>query len=439
MNVSECSSSFKRSRCDLDEQAIRGSNKLTQEGSNNIDLNCSVSHDPSAPMQKKTRISPHSTFYRNDTLFGDSLDSEDIAPCTPYRGGVSYGSTELYDNNSFEPVDFFNDQGRQTSSSHAFDNMQRNPSSFPYYNEQFSYVTPSRHRSPYNMTSRESMPLDIFEKMPNTVSPYNSSVGFGGSYQNDLLENSYAPHNACHLPSLQPTNSYKENQDQSAQFYGPSESPVSLCSTVSANQPAFAAAAAAAAIGCPLQTSNRKSQNGRKRFKAFHEEKWNDHLNELLQFKEKYGHCLVPHTFPENQNLARWVKRQRRQYKLMKEGNESSTMTQERANILNKEGFIWDSHEIVWRERYNQLLEYKKKHGHCRVPSYCKENPQLASWVKCQRRQYKLFWEGKRSSMSVERTQLLENIGFTWEVRPELKQQRKQDSLRKLAEVLHGL
>lgn len=185
----------------------------------------------------------------------------------------------------------------------------------------------------------------------------------------------------------------------------------------------------------PSIPTDQSTKNGVKRFKPFHEEKWNVHLEQLRDFKKMHGHCLVPHTFPENQHLARWVKRQRRQYKLMLAGQPSSTMTQERVNILNAEGFIWDSHDIIWRERFNQLLEYKNLHGHTRVPSYCKENPRLASWVKCQRRQHKLFWEGKRSSMSAERTQLLNDVGFTWEV----KNKKSGEDYNKLVQVLGDL
>jgi hypothetical protein len=183
------------------------------------------------------------------------------------------------------------------------------------------------------------------------------------------------------------------------------------------------------------------SCSGEIRFREFHEKKWNDHLQQLREFKKMNGHCLVPHTFPENQSLARWVKRQRRQFKLMQDGDKSSTMTQARVELLNQEGFVWDSHDAVWNERYEQLVRYKEEHGHCRVPSYCKKYPQLATWVKCQRRQYKLFWEGKRSSMSAERTRQLDNIGFVWEVRTENKcsDMTKEDSLKKLAEILSDL
>lgn len=166
-----------------------------------------------------------------------------------------------------------------------------------------------------------------------------------------------------------------------------------------------------------LNQSKDQSQAQSTRFKPFHERKWNEQLEELRDFKRKYGNCLVPHTFDENPHLARWVKRQRRQYKLMIEGNAASTMTQERAEILTKEGFIWDSHEVVWMERYTQLVSFMSIHGHCRVPMQSGEFPQLSSWIKCQRRQYKLFKEGKPSSLSHERMRLLNTIGFTWEVR----------------------
>lgn len=39
-------------------------------------------------------------------------------------------------------------------------------------------------------------------------------------------------------------------------------------------------------------------------------------------------------------------------------------------------------------------------------------------WVEHQRRQYRLLKEGKKSSMTDERIQQLEDLGFEWEVGP---------------------
>jgi Helicase associated domain len=46
-----------------------------------------------------------------------------------------------------------------------------------------------------------------------------------------------------------------------------------------------------------------------RRFKPFHEEKWNQRYEELIAFHRKHGHAAVPHTYPPNQQLARWIKR----------------------------------------------------------------------------------------------------------------------------------
>ena len=98
-------------------------------------------------------------------------------------------------------------------------------------------------------------------------------------------------------------------------------------------------------------------------------------------------------------------------------------MTDERITALEKMGFVWDSHGAAWEERWSELAEYRKKTGHCNVPSNFAGSPQLATWVKCQRRQFKLFWAGKPSNMSLDRISKLENLGFEWELRGTKKSQ----------------
>merc|ERR1719330_1015208 len=92
-------------------------------------------------------------------------------------------------------------------------------------------------------------------------------------------------------------------------------------------------------------------------------------------------------------------------------------MTQERIDLLQNVGFVWHSHEVVWQERLSELMEYKKELGDCLVPSNYTPNPKLATWVKCQRRQYKLYLRGSPSNITVERIRILEKAGFEWELR----------------------
>jgi hypothetical protein len=152
------------------------------------------------------------------------------------------------------------------------------------------------------------------------------------------------------------------------------------------------------------------------KFRAYQAENWTEKFEDLIEFRNQYGHCLVPNAFPHNPALAQWVKRQRYQFKLKNEGKRS-TMSDERIRALDEVGFVWDSHSAVWEERLNELLEYKRANGHCNVPSRYAENRQLAVWVKRQRRQYKFYCDDKPSSITNARIAALEAIGFEWDLR----------------------
>eukprot|EP00980_Cylindrotheca_fusiformis_P015732 scaffold4547_cov103-Cylindrotheca_fusiformis.AAC.4 len=56
-------------------------------------------------------------------------------------------------------------------------------------------------------------------------------------------------------------------------------------------------------------------------------------------------------------------------------------------------------------------LEFQRCNGHRRVPP-SQEYPELATWVKSQRRQYTLFINGQKSQMTSERIAALEAIDF---------------------------
>lgn len=164
------------------------------------------------------------------------------------------------------------------------------------------------------------------------------------------------------------------------------------------------------------EVSDIGSDDEERRFRPYQAGQWCEKFDELCAYRRQTGHCLVPHTYKENLPLARWVKRQRYQYKLMMEGK-SSTMTEDRVKALEDIGFIWDSQGAAWEERLGELADFRKTFHHCNVPSNFSDNPQLATWVKCQRRQYKLHVEGKPSNMTKKRISQLESLGFEWELR----------------------
>jgi hypothetical protein len=153
-----------------------------------------------------------------------------------------------------------------------------------------------------------------------------------------------------------------------------------------------------------------------KRFRDYQSKQWDQSFDELSTFRSSRGHSQVPHGFKVNRSLSRWVKRQRYQYKLLQEGK-PSTMTEDRIQRLEDVGFVWQSHNSSWERRVSELSEFQRLHGNVSVPTGYGNNPQLATWVKQQRRQYKLFCHGSSSNITLERIEQLQSMGFKWSLR----------------------
>jgi Helicase associated domain len=164
------------------------------------------------------------------------------------------------------------------------------------------------------------------------------------------------------------------------------------------------------------EESSSSDEGYSPKFRGYQCDQWEERFNELSEFFKQNGHSSVPHTDSSNRRLARWVKRQRYQYKLRQEGKPSA-MTDERIRALEGLGFVWDSHGAAFEDRLRELEEFKARHKHCNVPSNYRANSSLASWVKCQRRQYRLYREGKHSNITQARIDQLEGMGFQFNLR----------------------
>ena len=62
-------------------------------------------------------------------------------------------------------------------------------------------------------------------------------------------------------------------------------------------------------------------------------------------------------------------------------------------------------------EKYQELIEYHKKHHHCNVEP---TDATLYRWLKRQRYLYRAKCEGKPSPISEERIKALERLGINW-------------------------
>ena len=145
---------------------------------------------------------------------------------------------------------------------------------------------------------------------------------------------------------------------------------------------------------------------------------WNRRYMELVSFVGKFGHARVPHNFPKNISLGEWVHNQRRHVKNYIKGDASSKMTKDRIELLNKVGFEWGRCCLPWENMYKKLVSFVHEFGHAKVPRQYPENPSLGIWVVKQRQSYKKFLNDDSSSnMTKDRIQLLNKVGFEWNLR----------------------
>jgi hypothetical protein len=132
---------------------------------------------------------------------------------------------------------------------------------------------------------------------------------------------------------------------------------------------------------------------------------WNKQYEKLVEFKRKNGTCIVPRTYQEDLSLKWWVSKQRKTHA-------DNIMRRDRMGLLHELGFAWGggNQDKIWHKQYEQLVEFKQKHGHCLVPTGYQDDTPLALWVNTQRQLH------NRNAMGLDRKGRLDEIGFIWRV-----------------------
>eukprot|EP00586_Coscinodiscus_wailesii_P012198 CAMPEP_0172500620 /NCGR_PEP_ID=MMETSP1066-20121228/140987_1 /TAXON_ID=671091 /ORGANISM="Coscinodiscus wailesii, Strain CCMP2513" /LENGTH=387 /DNA_ID=CAMNT_0013274951 /DNA_START=140 /DNA_END=1303 /DNA_ORIENTATION=- len=72
-----------------------------------------------------------------------------------------------------------------------------------------------------------------------------------------------------------------------------------------------------------------------------HRTLWSERLEELKRYKRDHGNCDVPLEFEDNPKLGEWVSRQRKMYRLWRDGRKAP-MNVKRVDALERIGFTWD-------------------------------------------------------------------------------------------------
>jgi len=142
------------------------------------------------------------------------------------------------------------------------------------------------------------------------------------------------------------------------------------------------------------------------------DENWMRQYLLLKKYYEHHGNCLVPNEYAADRKLGAWVAEQRFHYNLFQKVRHSG-MTAKRLELLNALGFEGDAVEAHWTRKYNELKEHVRLNGLGAVPSYKHDQP-LLSWCKYQRKQYQKYLDGEKTSMTKQRKELLDKLGFAW-------------------------
>jgi hypothetical protein len=140
------------------------------------------------------------------------------------------------------------------------------------------------------------------------------------------------------------------------------------------------------------------------------EHSWNGFFERLKAYRKKYGGCCVPKSFKEDPTLSKWVSNQRT---LDKRGK----LPSHRKEKLESIRFTWSIYALQsnrdtsnedekWFTKYESLLEFRQKQGHCIIPHSYEKDKSLGQWVRTQRA------VNKEGRMKPDRFQLLEDIDF---------------------------
>jgi hypothetical protein len=87
----------------------------------------------------------------------------------------------------------------------------------------------------------------------------------------------------------------------------------------------------------------------------------------------------------------------------------NNKLDKKRIDRLEAIGFVWDPIKLQWEEMFLDLVDFKRKNGHCNVPQSYLMKPQLGSWLATQRSKY------NKGKLAQERRKRLEDLGVIWD------------------------
>lgn len=146
----------------------------------------------------------------------------------------------------------------------------------------------------------------------------------------------------------------------------------------------------------------------------YRDERFMKQYNDLVEFKRVHGHCRVPQS-KKFKTLGGWVNNLR----VMHNRDPENGVRPDRREMLDQIGFIWNAgadrpgNDARWEEQYKNLVEFRSKFSHCRVPQ-TGPHRKLGRWVATQRA---LYVKDPVNGIRADRLKRLNDIEFTWDAK----------------------
>jgi hypothetical protein len=143
---------------------------------------------------------------------------------------------------------------------------------------------------------------------------------------------------------------------------------------------------------------------------------FDEHFNDLMAFKAKYGHCDVSCN-GEDASLGKWCSKLRGSYqKIQNNQKPNNKLLDEQIQRLSDAGFKWSLKVgSGFDERFIDLMAFKAKYGHCDV-STLGGDASLGNWCSKLRGSYQKIQNNQKpnNKLSDEQIQRLTDAGFNW-------------------------
>jgi hypothetical protein len=140
------------------------------------------------------------------------------------------------------------------------------------------------------------------------------------------------------------------------------------------------------------------------------DDQWNEMFQLLQAYYDEHGDCLVPSSYvtkdTKKKRLGNWVKVQRCR---LASGKLYEDRYKDRLQQLQTINFTWRASPEIdarWHHMFERLVEYRKIHGDCLVPTLYPEYPAFGDWVNNLR--------ARRPTLSHDQLAQLESIDFVW-------------------------